>query len=158
LLKEVKDLLTELKVAVKGVISDGEETIGSAVAFVFPGVPHQLCQFHYLEDATEPLYEADRHAKTELKKHLRGVRPIERALEEHRTAQNEAIRGYCLAVRAALTDDGRSPLRASGLRLYERVRLVSDSIARVEEKKRLPPPLKLVQQLLTKGMKATDSL
>jgi hypothetical protein len=46
LLKEVKELLEPLAVPVKGVISDGEETIGSAVAFVFPGVPHQLCQFH----------------------------------------------------------------------------------------------------------------
>src|SRR2546425_9584939 len=79
LLKEVKQLLEELEVPVKGVISDGEETIGSAVAFVFPGVLHQLCQFHYLKDATKPLYEADQHAKTQLKKQLRGVRPIERA-------------------------------------------------------------------------------
>lgn len=46
LLTEVKELLTELAVAVKGIISDGQETIGSAVAFVFPEVPHQLCQFH----------------------------------------------------------------------------------------------------------------
>jgi hypothetical protein len=46
LLKEVKELLEELVVPVKGVLSDGEETIRSAVAFVFPDVPHQLCQFH----------------------------------------------------------------------------------------------------------------
>jgi hypothetical protein len=135
LLKEVKALLKELAVPVKGIISDGEETIGSAIAFVFPNVPHQLCQFHYLKDATKPLYEADRSAKTQLKKHLRGVRPIERALEEHRTPENEAIRGYCLAVRASLTDDGRSPLHPSGLKLYDRVTLVSDSIGRVQEKK-----------------------
>src|SRR5438093_4341885 len=50
-LKEVKAQLEHLEVAVTGVISDGEETIGSAVAFVFPGVSHQLCQFHYLKDA-----------------------------------------------------------------------------------------------------------
>jgi hypothetical protein len=135
LLTEVKERLKEMKVSVKGVISDGEETIGSAVAFVFPDVPHQLCQFHYLKDATKLLYEADRHAKTELKHHLRGVRPIERALEEHSTPENEVIRGYCLAVRAALTDDGRSPLRPSGLKLYDRVIQVSDSIARIQEKK-----------------------
>ena len=135
LLQEVKRLLEELEVPVTGVISDGEETIGSAVAFVFPDVPHQLCQFHYLKDATKPLYDADRHAKTELKKQLRGVRPIERALEEHKTPENEAIRGYCLAVRASLTDDGRSPLDAPGLRLYERVTQISDSIGRVQEKK-----------------------
>jgi len=61
----VKQRLQPLKVAVKGVISDGEETIGSAVAFVFPDVPHQLCQFHSLKDAIKPFYEADRHAKTQ---------------------------------------------------------------------------------------------
>ena len=135
LLTEVKDLLKELVVPIKGVISDGEETIGKAVAFVFPHVPHQLCQFHYLKDATKPLYDADRHAKTELKKHLRGVRPIERALEEQSTPENEAIRGYCLAVRAALTDDGRSPLQPSGLKLFDRVTQVSDSLTRIQEKK-----------------------
>ena len=46
--KEVKELLKELAVPGTGVISDGEETIGSAVAFVFPGVPHQRCQVHAL--------------------------------------------------------------------------------------------------------------
>ena len=63
------------------------------------------------------------------------MRPIERALEEHSTPENEAIRGYCLAVRASLTDDGRSPLQPSGLKLYDRITQVSDSIARVQEKK-----------------------
>jgi hypothetical protein len=135
LLTEVKDLLKELEVPVKGVISDGEDTIGSAVAFVFPKVPHQLCQFHYLKDAIDPLYEADRHAKTQLKKQLRGVRPIERALEQHSTPENQAIGGYCLAVRASLTDDGRSPLQPSGLKLFDRVTQVSDSLARIQRKK-----------------------
>jgi hypothetical protein len=135
LLTEVKAQLERLKVPVKGVISDGEETIGSAVAFVFPKVPHQLCQFHYLKDATKPLYEADRHAKAELKKHVRGVRPLERALEERSDREAEAIRGYCLAVRSSLTDDGRAPLDASGLQLQERLTQISDSIARVEQKK-----------------------
>jgi hypothetical protein len=91
--------------------------------------------FTSLLDAIDPLYEADRHAKTQLKKHLRGVRPIERAVEGQSTPENEAIRGYCLAVRAALTDDRRSPLQPSGLRLYDRITQVSESIARVQGKK-----------------------
>ena len=66
------------------------------------------------------------------------MRPIERAVEEYRTPENEAIRGYCLAVRASLTDDGRSPLQPSGLKLHDRVTLVSESIARVQEKKDCP--------------------
>ena len=55
LLREVKAPLKQLAVPVKGIISDGQETIGSAVAFVFPEVPHQLCQFHSLKDAIKPL-------------------------------------------------------------------------------------------------------
>lgn len=140
LLQEVKQILEPLKISIKGIISDGEETIRSAVAFVFPGIPHQLCQFHYLKDAIDPLYEADRHAKTLLKKKLRGVRPIERAVEAYPTPENEAIRGYCLAVRASLTDDGRSPLEASGLKLHGRIKQISDSIERVQEKKACPHP------------------
>jgi len=137
------------------VISDGEETIGSAVALSFR-VPHQLCQFHSLKDATKPLYEADQHAKTQLKKQLRGVRPIERALEEHKTPKTKRF-GLLPAVRASLTDDGRSPLQASGLRLYDRITQVSDSIARVQEKKDSHCS-KAVAALLTKGMKTTASL
>jgi hypothetical protein len=100
------------------VISDGQHPIRQAVARVFPGVPHQLCQFHYLREAALPIYEADRHAKKELKKRVRGVRPIERSLEGR---EDEVARGYCAAVRSALTDDGRPPLEASGLRLHARL-------------------------------------
>src|SRR5213596_1853220 len=63
--------------------------------------------------------EADRHAKKELKKHVRGVRPLERALEGRDDAEAAAIRGYCLAVRGALTDDGQPPLSAAGLKLHD---------------------------------------
>lgn len=132
LLKEVKQALP---VPVEGVISDGQETIRSAVAFVFGNVPHQLCHFHYLRDAVQPLYEADRHAKTQLKKQVRGVRPIERALEERTDAEAQTIRDYCLAVRSALTDDGRAPLEASGIKLHTRLEQISDSINRVAEKR-----------------------
>src|SRR5260221_5244707 len=140
LFQDVKHLMEPLRVPIKGIIADGEETIRSAVAFVFPTIPHQLCQFHYLKDAMKPFYEADRHAKTELKKHLRGMRPIERALEEHPTPENEAILDYCLSVRSSLTDDVRSPLEASGLRLYSRIKKIGDSIERVQKKKDYPHP------------------
>lgn len=114
--------------------------------------------FTSLPDAIDPFYEADRQDIPQLKKRLRGIRPIERAVEGQSTPENEAIRGYCLAVRAALTDDRRSPLQPSGLRLYDRITQVSESIARGKAKKTLSPALKQLQQLLTKGMKATATL
>src|SRR4051812_44129725 len=44
------------------------------------------------------------------------------------------IRGYCAAVRSAVTDDGRPPLAASGLTLKRRLEKVAGSLDRVGEK------------------------
>jgi hypothetical protein len=131
LLREVKEALP---VPIGGVISDGQQPIRTAVALVLPGVPHQLCQFHYLREAAKPIFEADRHAKVRLKKEVRGVRPLERALEGRKDDEATAIRGYCLAVRAAVTDDGRPPLCASGLKLHDRLTAIHASMGRVAEK------------------------
>ncbi len=135
LLGEVADALP---VAVVGVVSDGQHAIRKAVASALPGVPHQLCQFHYLREAAKEVYEADRHAKKELKKRVRGVRPIERELEGRSDPEAEAVRGYCLAVRSAITDDGRPPLAASGLNLHERLSAIRDSVERVSKKGNFP--------------------
>jgi len=131
LIEQVRDAL---EVPIAGVISDGQRSIRKAVAEVLPGVPHQLCQFHYLREAARPIYEADRHAKKLLKKQVRGVRPIERELEGRRDAQAEAVRGYCAAVRSAITDDARPPLVASGLKLHDRLRRIDASLDRVAKK------------------------
>jgi len=135
LLQEVADAL---EVPIEGVISDGQHAIRKAVASALPGVPHQLCQFHYLREAAKEVYEADRHAKKELKKRVRGVRPIERALEGREDPEVEAVRGYCLAVRSAITDDGHPPLAASGLKLHERLSAIHDSVERVSKKGNFP--------------------
>lgn len=131
LLGEVKDAL---EVPVAGIVSDGQQSLVRAIARAFPGVPHQRCQFHYLREAARPIYEADRHAKVALKKHVRGVRPIERSLEGRDDAEAAAARGYCAAVRSALTDDGRPPLEASGLKLEGRLRAVAASLDRAAAK------------------------
>jgi transposase-like protein len=123
-----------LDVPIHGVISDGQHSIRKAVQAALPDVPHQLCHFHYLREAAMPVYEADRHAKKELKKHLRGVRPIERAVEKRTDEEAKAIRGYCQAVRSALTDDGRPPLEAPGLKLNARIAAIVASLTRVSEK------------------------
>jgi hypothetical protein len=131
LLRRVRDAVG---VPIVGAVSDGQHSIRKAIAEALPGVPHQLCQFHYLREAARPIYEADRHAKKELKKKVREVRGIERSVEGRSDPQAEAIRGYCGAVRSALTDDGRPPLEASGLKLHGRLRAVADSLDRVEAK------------------------
>jgi hypothetical protein len=143
LLSSTRDDLARLITAVKealpvpiaGVVSDGQDSIRKAVRKALDGVPHQLCHFHSLREAAQPIDEADRPAKKELKKRVRGVRPIERKLEGRDDAEAKAVRGDCVAVRSALTDDGRPPLSAPGLVLKGRLETVVQSLDRVEEKR-----------------------
>jgi len=130
----LREVVAAVGVPVDGVVSDGQHSVRRAVQEALPEVPHQLCQFHYLREAALPIFEADRHAKKELKKRVRGVRPIERAAEGRDDPEAEAVRGYCAAVRSALTDDGRPPLAASGLRLQARLEAIAGSLRRVGER------------------------
>src|SRR4051794_26346954 len=132
LLREVKEALV---VPIAGVISDGQTSIRNAVAKALDGVPHQLRQFHYLREAALPIHEADRHAKVQLKKKVRAIRPIEREVEARQDPEAEVIRGYCAAVRSALTDDGRPPLEPSGLKLHGRLAAVAASLDHLAEKR-----------------------
>jgi hypothetical protein len=134
LAKLLREATAALPVPVAGVISDGQASIRNAAKAALDGVPHQLCQFHYLREAATPVYEADRHVKVTLKKGVRGVRPIERKVEGRDDEEAETIRGYCAAVRTALTDDGRPPLEASGLKLQGRLAAVAASLDRVGAK------------------------
>jgi hypothetical protein len=63
-----------LDVPIDGVVSDGQQSIRKAVEIALPGIAHGLCHFHYLREAAKVIYEADRHAKKELKKYVRGIR------------------------------------------------------------------------------------
>ena len=62
--KDLAPLLREAAkaagVPVLGVVSDGQASVRRAVAEALPGVPHQLCQFHFLREAALPVFEADR--------------------------------------------------------------------------------------------------
>jgi Transposase, Mutator family len=161
--KDLATLLTEVRkallVPITGVISDGQESIRKAVRLALPKTPHQLCQFHYLREAARPIHEADRHAKKELKKRVRGIRSIERASEDADDEESEIVRGYCAAVRAALTDDGLPPLAASGLKLHERLRHIAESLDWLTDQTgTLPGGLDRLRRLLRRGLEETEAL
>ncbi|HSH80938.1 MAG TPA: hypothetical protein VLA19_20595 [Herpetosiphonaceae bacterium] len=135
---DVADLLREVKAAlpvpIHAVVSDAQRPIRLAVQKVLPDIPHQLCQFHYLKEAAKPITEADRHAKTELKKYVKGVREIEREVAERADTTAATIRSYCLAVRSTLTDDGKPPLQLAGLAMHDRLSAIQSSLDRVAQK------------------------
>lgn len=73
-----------LDIPIVGVISDGQNIILQAVAKALPGVPHQLCQFHFLKDLANPVTALDRELARGLKKELRGLNAFEKAIDPNR--------------------------------------------------------------------------
>jgi hypothetical protein len=140
---DLSDMLREVKswlpVPIHAVVSDGQRTIRLAVQKVLPGVPHQLCHYHYLKEASKPILEADRHAKTELKKYVRGVREVEHKVAKREDEEAEVVRAYCLAVGSSLSDEGKPPLQLPGLLMHERLTTIAASLERVQQKGGVPP-------------------
>ena len=112
-------------------ISDKQESICLAVDHKLPMVPHQICHFHYLKDVAQPLCEADRHVKKELKKKIRGIRDLERQAAKSSTKEAQVVADYCLAIRTVMRDDGKYPLEPPGLQLYQKLQLIAASVERV---------------------------
>lgn len=77
-LREIK----ALGVPIAGVISDAQNIILKAVAEVLPGVPHQLCQIHFLRDFAKPVTAADQALQQDLGTRLKGLGAFEKAAAE----------------------------------------------------------------------------
>src|SRR6266852_3146010 len=67
LLAPVVALEVERKVKVLGTITDAQESELKAVEDLWPKVPHQVCQFHALRDASKSAYETDKQVKTAMR-------------------------------------------------------------------------------------------
>ncbi|BCL40192.1 hypothetical protein NSMS1_66390 (plasmid) [Nostoc sp. MS1] len=129
------EVTNTLNVPIDGVVSDGQQSIRKAVGLALPRIAHGLCHYHYLKEAIKPIYEADRHAKKELKKKkVRGLREIERSVTNEDQDLVTIIEDDCSAVRSSITNDGHPPLEASGLKLQENLTLIEQSLERMEKK------------------------
>jgi hypothetical protein len=73
-----------LEVTVLGTITDAQESELLAVQELWPQVPHQVCQFHVLRDASKLAFEADKQVKTAMRKRLQPkVREVRKQLKKH---------------------------------------------------------------------------
>lgn len=152
--------IIELGHPIVGIVSDGQKSIRLAFEALLPDVPYQYCQYHYLKDIAKPIVDADRKLKMELKKSMRGIRDVERKIEQveiqateigqtesetfkevvvtesREVAEAQIAKGYIAAVRALLLEDGDPPLELPGLLIYERAQAIQASLQRCLSKKR----------------------
>jgi hypothetical protein len=66
------------------VINDAQRSVSRAIKALWPEAPHQLCQFHYLREASKLMYELDRTTRTSMRKSMqRSVRDTRDQLAHH---------------------------------------------------------------------------
>ncbi len=137
-------LLTPVKAMgfrIRAVISDADKNIRRAVTTSLPGRPHQACQVHCLCDAGQPIFEADRALKTDLRRDIRARwRPFGRQLSQASAddPQTAVLTDYAEVLRDALRADGLSPFELAGLKLYDELARMETSLRRCQKKKGMP--------------------
>jgi hypothetical protein len=141
-------------------ISDKQDAFLSSIAAEFPGVPHRYCENHFLRDMAKPVLEMDSHAKVQMRRKVRGLRPIEREVLHERREQEAVseeiassrddqpepcrlsedagavVLDYSAAVRGILNDNHGGPLHPPGLRMAEALDEVRQSLKRNLEVKK----------------------
>lgn len=70
-----------------GIVSDKQKSIVNAVKLVYPSLPHQFCQFHYLKNISKDFDDTDLSLRKKLRK---DIRPI---LRTSKTVRNQFDRG-----------------------------------------------------------------
>jgi len=133
---------------VLGVVSDAQESVRLAVAQAFPDVPHQLCQYHALREATEPLWEADRHLLVQVKQELRPLREVEErtrqrmaerlAVGEDADPTDAVVLDSVLALRQVARERGTQPLDFGALRALDQLTALGDTLDRCLAKRGSP--------------------
>jgi len=131
-----------LKVKVLGTISDAQESELLAVEELWPEVPHQVCQFHVLRDASKAAYEADKQVKTAMRKRLQPkVREVRKQIKKHlaTASPNEAkqlavLDDYATGIVTALNTDGLQPFKYAPVEASQMLEEIEASLQQLSKK------------------------
>jgi hypothetical protein len=147
-IKQLLAPVVALELPVLGAVSDAQESLCQAIATLWPAIPHQLCQFHYLREASRPMYEVDRHLRKEIRKAIQQpVRATRDQLERQaaateseapEAAQLAVLSDYALAIQTALNLEGQQPFKYASLAVDA---ALTDVAASLEELEKGGPPV-----------------
>jgi hypothetical protein len=100
-------------------------------------VPHGLCHIHFLKAVEKPVYAKDQKLAKELKRPIRDLNKVEKAVKHEptctdglSTSQKQALRRYLDALRGVLLTKGQAPFRLAGIVIYEALNRLADSLER----------------------------
>lgn len=137
LLWPLKDLAEEMGLSWRGVVSDAQDSIRAAVAKELPGVPHQACQSHCLRKTGELTFNADRSMKKQLKATFRQrIKRVEQRIRRlpKTDPYRSVLADYADAIHSTLLEGGVAPFELGGLRVFDDLTAVADSLAHCQKK------------------------
>lgn len=125
-----------------GTITDAQESEVLAVEQLWPTVPHQVCQFHVLRDASTSAFEADRKMKTAMRTSMQPKMRAVRQQLQRDSPQAEPAEAEHLAlldddatgVLTALNRDGTTPFDFAAVQAQEDLDEIEASLQRLEKK------------------------
>jgi len=149
MMKQVLSPVVKLGLPVLGVISDAQHSERLAVAQLWPEVPHQTCQFHYLREASRPIYDVDRSLRTAMRKtigtrlkktrnqmghQLRKAQETADLVNEGEQEQLQVLADYALGIVTALNLEGNQPFEYAGIAAFEALEEIEGSLEQLEKK------------------------
>jgi hypothetical protein len=136
----VRDALTG---RVLGTISDAQESELLAAQELWPEVPHQVCQFHVLRDASKAAFEADKQVKTALRKRLQPkVRAVRKQIKHSlataspdEAKQLAVLDEYATGIVTALNTDGLQPFKYATVEVTQMLEEIEASLQQLSKKR-----------------------
>ncbi len=119
-----------------------------AVAELWPGTPHQICQFHALREAGRLIFVLDQRTKTDMRismqqktheyrqnlhKRVREAQEKQKRKEQE-IAQLEVLEEYAAMVEGALNVESLAPFNYGGLAMQEALTHIQASLEKLEKK------------------------
>jgi hypothetical protein len=131
-----------LNVKVLGTITDAQESELQAVELLWPAVPHQVCQFHALRDASQGAFQADKKIRTAMRKHLQPkVREVRKQFKTQipqaspkEAEQLAALDDYASGILTALNTEGLQPFTYAAVEAAQALDDVEASLGRLPKK------------------------
>lgn len=117
---KIKEVVA-LGITIAGVTTDGEPVVVRAVELALKGVPHQLCQYHFLDNFAKGVKKLDSELALALAQDVKGLKGFEKAadLVPSEGAERSDMRGPASLAIAA--DIGAPKKKAGRPRRYERL-------------------------------------
>jgi hypothetical protein len=101
LLARAREMAQDLGKPVRLWVSDKQDAFVKAVRWEFPGVPHRYCSNHFLRELARPTLELDSNAKVQMRKKVRGLREVERAVLNAQQVEAKAVASQAAGQEAA---------------------------------------------------------